>query len=159
MEKFEWPWEKKARLKLEEAERIAEVERKKALQEIQDRIGNELFMELEIATKNNKLSNTMPDGKKSSSTEPIELVRIPDHRNGYSIFAVMKDDTAYCIMPGGHRGHTIYGISINLSRNGKEIHFFRCPYGPEDSYRDISHLEEFKRLMTAKLENYRMFRA
>jgi len=150
--KLEMPWIKATRLK---AETRAKEERI-ALQRKQDEIGQKLTRILYIAAAKNTISNIFANGEKSS-IGPITITECSHNGGNFTIWPVMADNTVCCTMPLGGRGHVVYQIDINLSNTGKELHFFQCPYGPDDFNWDISRLKEFTEFMANKVKTYTIF--
>lgn len=146
----------RAQVEKERRER-EENERRRKLQAKQRQAGHLLFAELSQAAAQNKVSNAMRDGTFARNAGAIEVERLEQNGGlGYSIIVSMPDPT--CMTMGGLRkpGYPLCQVNINLEKEGKEIHVFRGPYGPERDY-SADEFNDLRSNLYEWVQTYRMF--
>jgi hypothetical protein len=148
----------KVRAKVESERREREEkEAERKLHAKQREAGNILFAELVQAAVQNKVSNLLDDGIFSKTVGPIEVERLEHNGElGYSIIVNMPDPT--CATYGGLKktGYTIFQVSINLKKTGKEIHVFKGPYGPERDY-SRAEFDDLRSKLYEYVEKFRFY--
>lgn len=149
---MEFPWTKKSRLKAE----IELAEQKRSLLERQSKIGLSLTESIIQAARRNEVYNLYNDGTREKDISPIIVKTLPKNGDSFTILTTLPDKKCSSSTLG-ILGYAIHQIDINLLRVDKEIYLLAGWHGSE-SHWGIDRLDEFKKLITQKTEEFRLFR-
>lgn len=102
------------------------LELKKKKQE-QLEMGNRIFTALQTAAESNRVFNLL-DGRAVEGVGPIMVWPMEDNNGAYSINVEIKSQKSTL------GSYPLFQIMVRMDREGKEIHVFKGPYGPDNDY-------------------------
>ena len=142
------PWNKlKEKTNIKEAENEANAYEKMRLKQFE--IGEKVFTEIEKAAAKNKVFNII-DKKPVEDIGPLRVRKIENNGAQYSIIVQIDSKEA---MQGNY---PLYQIDINLENEGREIHVFTGPYGPDDYY-SIQSKDIVVKKVAEDVSEYRLY--
>lgn len=144
-------WNKSARIKAEKAAKDTAAEQK--LQ--QQTIGENLLSAITEAAKGNDLCNVFQDGTVSIGVSKMRVITMPNNGGSYSILVEMPIDRTK--VPARVNAYPIVQVDVTITQENKELHFFQCPYGPDDYYYPLSDLDNFIAFVKRYVSSFRLY--
>lgn len=150
--RYEQEAKRRKKVELERAQREEEKQRKIALKEKQERLGQFFLASLSRAVEENTVSNMLPSGEYSSTVKGIEVSAKLEDNGAFSLFLKMRE-----VFPNfSSQMHLITQISICAAKTGREILVSSCPYGPEQYY-ELQAFPEVVDKLCLYAKNFRFF--